>query len=169
MLRTTLLALVPAVLWTAAACATCPGTTPMTDESDSVRATLDDFHLAAAEADGDRYFAHFAPSGVFVGTDASERWTVDEFRAYAEPHFAQGKGWSYTATERHVSLHPDGGTAWFDERLMNDAYGETRGSGVLRRIDGTWRIEQYVLSFPIPNQVAKDVVEIVRSHATQGR
>lgn len=144
----------------------------MTDDSREdadVRAVLDDFHAAASQADGARYFAHFAPSGVFVGTDATERWTVEEFRAYAEPHFSQGKGWTYTAVERHVSLHPAGGTAWFDERLVNEAYGETRGSGVLRQIDGTWRIEQYVLSFPIPNDVAKDVVETVRAHAEDER
>ena len=55
------------------------------------------------------------------------------------------------------------------ERLENEAYGATRGSGVLRRIDGAWRIEQYVLSFPIPNNVAKDVVEQIRDHASRER
>jgi catechol 2,3-dioxygenase-like lactoylglutathione lyase family enzyme len=124
----------------------------------AVDAVLDDFHAAASEADGARYFAHFAPDGVFIGTDATERWTVDEFRAYAEPHFSKGNGWTYAVVERHVDFHPDERSAWFDERLQNEAYGETRGSGVLRWIDGAWRIEQYVLSFPIPNDVAKDVV-----------
>ena len=134
-----------------------------TAQTDAVGAVLDDFHAAAAAADGDRYFAHFAPDGVFVGTDATERWSVAAFRAYAEPHFAKGKGWTYRAVERHVQIAPGGDVAWFDERLVNDAYGETRGSGVLRRIDRRWRIEQYVLSFPIPNDVAKDVVERIRA------
>lgn len=132
--------------------------------TDAVGAVLDDFHAAAAAADGDRYFAHFAPDGVFVGTDAAERWSVAAFRAYAEPHFAKGMGWTYRPVERHVAIAPGGDVAWFDERLVNDAYGETRGSGVLRCIDGRWRIEQYVLSFPIPNDVAKDVVERIRAH-----
>jgi len=129
----------------------------------AINAVLDDFHAAAAVADGERYFAHFAPDGVFIGTDAAERWTVAEFRAFAKPIFAQGKGWTYHVVERHVAIHPDAGSAWFDERLTNESYGETRGSGALRRIDGTWRIEQYVLSFPIPNEIAKDVVQQIRS------
>lgn len=135
----------------------------------AVRAVLDDFHAAAAAADGARYFAHFAPDGVFVGTDATERWTVEEFRAYAEPHFSEGRGWTYRPVERHVRVAPAGDVAWFDERLLNDAYGETRGSGVLRRIGGTWRIEQYVLSFAIPNETARDVVDLVRGHDADPR
>src|SRR5271168_3840018 len=59
------------------------------------RATLDDFHAAAAAADEARYFGHFAADGVFLGTDATERWTVDAFRAYAKPHFDAGRGWAY--------------------------------------------------------------------------
>jgi uncharacterized protein (TIGR02246 family) len=132
-------------------------------ERAAVDAVLDDFHAAASDADADRYFAHFAPDGVFIGTDATERWTVAEFREFAEPHFSNGKGWTYDVVERHVGFAPDANVAWFDERLTNEAYGETRGSGALRLIDGTWRIEQYVLSFPIPNDLAKDVVEQIRA------
>ena len=40
--------------------------------------------------------------------------------------------------------------------------GETRGSGVLTRSGGRWRIAHYVLSFAIPNEVAQEVVEAVR-------
>src|SRR5438067_1116433 len=71
--------------------------------------TLDDFHDAAAHADEARYFAHFAPRGVFLGTDAAERWDVASFRAYAHPRFASGKAWSFHATERHVDFSADGG------------------------------------------------------------
>lgn len=129
----------------------------------AIEQTLDDFHAAAAEADGPRYFGHFAPDGVFVGTDASERWTVAAFKAYAEPHFAQGRGWTYTPVERHVHLGPDGKTAWFYERLQNAKYGETRGSGVLVLVDGRWRIAQYVLSFPIPNDRTAAVLDALRA------
>ncbi len=127
-----------------------------------VGAVLDDFHQAAGEADSARYFAHFAPDGVFIGTDATERWTVEEFRAYAEPYFSKGQGWSYSPLERHVEFSRDETVAWFDERLWNESYGEVRGSGVLRRIGGRWSISQYVLSFPVPNDVAKEVVRVIR-------
>ena len=127
-----------------------------------VAKVLDDFHRAASEADGERYFGHFAPGAVFLGTDAAERWTVAEFRAYAEPYFAVGRGWTYHARERHVSIGPSGRTAWFDERLWNESYGETRGSGALILVDGAWKVTQYNLTFPIPNDIATDVVAMIR-------
>jgi hypothetical protein len=46
---------------------------------------LDDWHPAASVADEPRYFGHFAPNGVFMGTDATERWTVTEFQKWAQP------------------------------------------------------------------------------------
>lgn len=128
----------------------------------AVEAVLDDFHRAAAEADGDAYFGLFAAEGVFLGTDATERWTVDEFRAYAKPYFDQGRGWTYTPLERNVSISDDGSTAWFDERLHNDGLGETRGSGVLVRRDGAWKVAQYNLTIPVPNELAADLVERIR-------
>ncbi|MEM7519043.1 MAG: nuclear transport factor 2 family protein, partial [Planctomycetota bacterium] len=53
----------------------------------TIASLLDDFHDAAARADLERYFGHFAPNGVFIGTDATERWPVEEFRAFCEPYF----------------------------------------------------------------------------------
>ena len=55
--------------------------------------------------------------------------------------------------------------AWFDERLDNASYGETRGSGVLRLTEDGWKIEQYVLSFAVPNDAARDVVAVIRQQA----
>jgi len=126
-------------------------------------AVLDDLHLAASEADEERYFGHYTEGAVFLGTDASERWSVEQFRAYAHPHFSAGKGWTYKATERHLRFSPDGRTAWFDERLHNEKYGEVRGSGVLL-YDGRWRVAQYNLSFPIPNGIALDVIKMIQAH-----
>ena len=40
-------------------------------EEKAVAAVLDDWHAAAAVADEARYFAHFAPDSVFLGTDAT--------------------------------------------------------------------------------------------------
>ena len=38
-----------------------------------------------------------------------------------------------------------------------------RDSGTLVREAGTWKIAQYVLSFPIPNAIAGDVVAQIQS------
>ena len=113
---------------------------------------LDDFHDAAAHADEARYFAHFAPDGVFLGTDVTERWDLAAFRAYAHPHFAQGKGWTYHPLRRAVALSPDGAVAWFDEDLRGERVGPTRGCGVLVRLGGRWLIALYDLSVTIPNE-----------------
>ncbi len=131
--------------------------------SASVDSVLDDFHDAASKADAERYFGHFTKTGYFIGTDASERWPVDDFRRYAEPFFMVGKGWTYVPTIRHVSYSKDGGVAWFDEMLMNQSYGETRGSGVLVRDGETWKIAQYHLTVPIPNSLMNKVVGLIRA------
>jgi uncharacterized protein (TIGR02246 family) len=82
-----------------------------------VKAVLDDWHRAAAAADEARYFNHFTADAVFMGTDATERWTRDEFRAWAKPHFAKGKAWDFRAARRGVAFSRDGSVAWFDEDL----------------------------------------------------
>ena len=130
-----------------------------------VAAVLDRLDAASAAADGEAYFALFAPDARFVGTDASEHWSLAEFRAYAGPHFARGNGWSYPATERTITIAPIDCRciAWFEEKLINRSYGETRGSGVLRLTDDGWKIEQYVLSFAVPNDRARAVVETIRA------
>jgi uncharacterized protein (TIGR02246 family) len=123
---------------------------------------LDAFHDAASRADGDLYFSLFAEDAVFIGTDATERWSVDEFRAFAEPYFSEGRGWTYTKTERHVYVAADGLTAWFDEMLWNDNYGTSRGTGVLVLTENGWRIAQYHLTFPIPNDLTAEFTSRIK-------
>lgn len=134
-------------------------------ETASVERVLDVMHAAASKADGEAYFASFTADGRFIGTDATERWSLPEFRAYAMPYFSQGKGWTYRPTARTVTIAPVGCrcVAWFDEVLDNDAYGTTRGSGVLRLTDDGWKIEQYVLSFAVPNDRARAVVDAIKA------
>jgi len=130
--------------------------------------TLDAFHQAASKADGAAYFDLFAPQGVFLGTDAKERWTVEEFKKYAMPHLSKGKGWTYVPHDRHVDLSADGETAWFDELLDSKSYGLCRGTGVLLKISGKWKIAQYHLTIPVPNELADTMVKMIRSGKAPG-
>lgn len=134
-----------------------------TADSSRVAQMLNDFHQAAAQAEGKRYFDHFAPEAIFLGTDAAERWTLAEFKAFAQPYFEQGKGWTYLVKSRHVYFSQDQNVAWFDEMLENESYGVCRGSGVLLKIDGVWKIAQYNLSIPIPNALARQVVGMIKN------
>jgi protein-disulfide isomerase-like protein with CxxC motif len=129
---------------------------------DAANQLLDRFHRAASKAQYDEYFATFTTDGVFIGTDASERWTVEQFKAYAKPHFDKGRGWTYTTVERHVNVSAGGQHASFDELLDNASLGRCRGTGVLRRVDGQWRIEQYHLTIPVPNELATEFVKRIR-------
>lgn len=136
------------------ACATTTASSP------DVEATLDTWHRAAANADETSYFGAMAPEFIFLGTDATERWDVASFREFAHPYFAKGKAWTFAPRDRHVTVR--GEVAWFDEKLDSASYGECRGSGVLRRVDGQWKIAHYNLTIPIPNDLADSVVKMIR-------
>ena len=135
-----------------------------TDEDKrAVAGVLDGLHAAASKADGESYFSLFSQDAVFIGTDAGERWTIDEFRAYGEARFATGTGWTYVVRERHIDLAPGGDVAWFDEILWNQSYGTTRGTGVLVRVAGAWKIAQYHLTIPIPNDLAAGMAATIKA------
>jgi ketosteroid isomerase-like protein len=150
----------------ALACAASPSRSPAsTPSSEAVGAMLDDWHAAAARADEAAYFSHFTKNGVFLGTDATERWGVAAFRAYAHPHFAKGKAWSFHATHRTIAWSTSGDVAWFDEELATERLGPARGSGVVVREGGELRIAQYNLSITIPNERFADVRRVLQSDA----
>lgn len=132
------------------------------EPTNTVDATLDAFHTAAAKADEAAYFALMAPRFVFLGTDATERWDREAFRGFVHPYFSQGRGWAFSPRNRHVELTAGGTVAWFDELLDSASYGECRGSGVLEQIDGRWQLLQYHLTIPIPNDLAKEFVARIR-------
>ena len=132
------------------------------DDSAAVGAVLDELHARAASADFDGYFALYAENAVFLGTDRSEYWPLDDFKAYTRERFATGTGWTYVPIQRFV--HVKGDVAWFEERLAHARYGETRGTGVLVREAGAWRLAQYNLTLPIPNDLFVDVVEDIKRH-----
>ena len=128
-----------------------------------VNAVLDDWHAAAAAADEKRYFGHLSEDSIFLGTDATERWTKKQFHDYAKPFFDRGRAWSFRAVRRDVIFSKDGSLAWFDEDLATPNLGPCRGSGVLRRDGGAWKIVHYNLTLTIPNEVVDDVKKLVET------
>jgi ketosteroid isomerase-like protein len=129
-----------------------------------VTVLLSMWHRAAAEGDFDAFFSRMTDDAVFLGTDPGERWTRDEFEAYARPHFDGEEAWTYEAIERHVIVGPgdDPDAAWFDELLWNDRYGRCRGTGVaVRDAGGRWRIAHYSLTLLVPNERAGEVVDVI--------
>jgi len=136
-----------------------------TTDITKIKNTLGAFHQAAANADTQKYFALLSKEAVFIGTDATERWTKAQFKAFVQPYFSRGQGWLYTPKQQNISFINAGNTAFFDEILHSESYGTCRGTGVLIKEDGHWKIAQYSLSIPIPNALAKDFVKTIKKSA----
>ena len=130
---------------------------------ESAERVLVKLHHAASQGDGDTYFSLFTEDAIFIGTDASERWTITDFKAYAMPYFSAGRGWTYRKTERHINVSAAGTHASFDEILNNEHFGVCRGTGVLRAVEGEWKIEQYHLTIPLPNKIAHEVAAAIHA------
>ena len=119
-----------------------------------INIVLDNLHKYASEANGEMYFELFHNKAIFFGTDATERWTKQEFEDYANKRFDNGDGWTYYTISRNIYLDNDKNTAWFDEELKNEKYGIFRGTGVLTKNNNNqWKINQYNLLLPIPNDL----------------
>jgi len=124
-----------------------------------IGAALDQWNLDAASANFDAYFNRLEEDSYFIGTDATERWNKTEFKIWAKPFFDHKKTWNFKSIQRNIYFSTDGNLAWFDE-LLNTQMKICRGSGVMIRKDGDWKIKQYVLSTTIPNQVLNQIIPI---------
>jgi ketosteroid isomerase-like protein len=129
-------------------------------EKEIINAMLDNWHKAASEANFNNYFGAMTDDAVYIGTDATENWNKSEFIAYAKPHFDQGKAWDFKPIDRQIFIDKSGKIAWFDE-LLNTRMKICRGSGVLEKVNGQWKIKHYVLSITIPNDNINAVIKII--------
>lgn len=130
-----------------------------TSEKELINTVLNSWHKSAAEANFEAYFNAMSNESIFIGTDASENWTLTEFKNFSKPYFDKGKAWSFKPLNRNIFINNTAKIAWFDE-LLDTWMGVCRGSGVLIKNENTWKIEHYVLSLTIPNENVNDVVRI---------
>lgn len=127
---------------------------------------LDEWHKAAATANADLFFGSMTDESIYIGTDATERWSKSEFIAFAKPHFDKGTAWTFEPYSRDIHISPDGRYVWFSE-LLSTWMGVCRGSGILSKTSGTWKIEQYHLSVTVPNEAIKDFISLVDNFGKQ--
>ena len=128
------------------------------DDKKAIAAMLDSFNLAAARADHKGYFNYYADQSTFIGTDATENWSKDSFMVWSKPYFDRGKAWNFTSIQRNIYFDQWNDIAWFDE-LLNTQMKICRGSGVVVRQNGVWKVKQYVLSLTVPNSQVDNVVK----------
>ena len=128
-------------------------------EKEAINTLLDAWHKSASEAKYDAYFNAMSNTSVFIGTDASENWNNKDFKIFSKPFFDLGKAWDFKPVKRNIYISSEGNFAWFDE-LLGTWMGVSRGSGVLSKTEGVWKIEHYVLSVTIPNENITEVIAL---------
>lgn len=127
----------------------------------TINTHLDDWHEAAADAEFKPYFSLFSDSGIYIGTDSKEIWTVEAFKSFSKPYFNKGKAWSFKATDRNIYLSKNQNIVWFDEAL-DTWMGICRGSGVFQKYGEEWKLEHYVLSLAVPNEKMDSVIAVIQ-------
>ena len=125
-----------------------------------MNAFVDAWHDDAANARW-AYFDKIAPDGVYIGTDRTELWHKDAFKAWAKPYFERKKALGLQgdpAQRLHVRpmARPSGSTSCSIPQM-----GPCMASGVLRRTAGGFEIEHYQLSMAVPNELAKTVTQLI--------
>lgn len=124
---------------------------------EKVDSLMDKWHLDAAKCNYEDYFSFMDDSFIFLGTAPGERWSKATFALFSKPYFDKGKAWDFKPSNRHWNFSTDQNIAWFDEELDTWMRG-CRGSGVLIKIDGFWRIAQYNLTVLIENEKMKEFI-----------
>lgn len=127
--------------------------------SEELDAIINNWHLAATNANFEEYFACTDSSFIFLGTDPNERWTKNQFMEFSKPYFKAGKAWDFKSSDRIWMFSSDGNTAWFDEKLdtwMEDC----RGAGVMIKVKGVWKLAYYNLTVLIENEKVKEFIEL---------
>ena len=125
-----------------------------------VDAFVDRWHDDAAHA-RPAYFDKIAKDGIYIGTDKTERWRRDEFKAWARPYFKGKSAWAFKAIKRHVYSSSDGSMVWFDE-LLDTQMGVCQASGIMRRKGDSFEIVHYQLSMAVPNEVGGQVTKLIK-------
>ena len=136
-------------------------TEPDADES-AIHQLLNAWHHAAAVADEDIFFGSMTPEGIYLGTDATERWLRDDMKEWSKKYFEQDSAWAFTPKNRQIYLSSNGQMAWFEE-LLDTWMGVCRGSGVLQKTEEGWKITHYNLAVTVPNEVINGFIELVKN------
>ena len=132
----------------------------ITKSRDEVDLLMDKWHQAAAAADEEIFFGSMTADGIYIGTDATERWTRDEMKEWSQPYFNQESAWSFRPISRQISFDKAEQIGWFDE-LLDTWMGTCRASGVVVRTDEGWRIKHYHLSIAVPNDKVDGYLQLI--------
>jgi hypothetical protein len=124
---------------------------------------LDEFmtkwHAAASQANFDGYFNAMDESFIFLGTAPGERWNKKDFAEFSKPYFDKGHAWDFKAKNRNWKFSKNKKMAWFDEDLDTWMRG-CRGSGILVKKKGEWKLVYYNLHVLIENEKMTEFIQL---------
>jgi hypothetical protein len=156
------------ILTTGLLCSLFPAILAVSQSHEDIHRFIDKWHRAAAEADAKAFFGSMDERCIYIGTDASERWSKSDFITFAKPYFDKGKAWDFKPYDRDLHVPMNGEYVWFSE-LLNTWMGVCRGSGILRKTSTGWTILQYHLSVTVPNEIINDFIKLVENSQHQNK
>ncbi|MFT5823349.1 MAG: ketosteroid isomerase-like protein [Crocinitomix sp.] len=134
---------------------------PKKDDKTSMDAYLNKWHKDVADFDYDAYFNFMSEGFIYLGTDPSERWTKSTFSDFCKPYFERKSTWDFKTNWRNWYFSDDQNIAWFEESLDTQME-DCRGSGVLKKVNGEWKIAHYNLAVVIENKKMKKFLKLRR-------
>ena len=120
---------------------------------------INNWHKSASEANFDSFFSVVTENFVYLGTAPGERWNKTEFEAFCKPYFDKGQAWDFKPSNRIWSLSGSKKVIWFTEDLDTWMKG-CRGSGVLVKRKGKWKLAYYNLSVLIENEKIESFIQL---------
>lgn len=136
-----------------------------TAENESIEAInsfIDNWHLAAARADADAFFGGMTEDGIYIGTEAGERWLRDELKEWSKEYFERDSAWNFKPGDREIYFTENEDFAWFEEKL-DTQMGVCHGSGVLQLTADGWKVKHYHLSVTVPNDKIDDFIKLIEA------
>jgi hypothetical protein len=131
-------------------------------EKTAIDSMLNKWHRAAATADEAVFFdSSMTKDGIYLGTDITERWYRDELKSWAKSAFDKEVAWAFSPSQRQIYFNEnDTKIAWFEETL-DTWMGPCRGSGVLMKVNGSWKIKHYNLAVAVANNVIEKYLKFI--------
>ena len=98
-------------------------------------------------------------SFIFLGTAPGERWNKEDFSKFSKPYFDKGKAWDFKCIKRDWVIKKRSKVIWFDE-ILDTWMDSCRGSGILIKRKGKWKLVYYNLTVLIENDKMQKFIDL---------
>jgi hypothetical protein len=123
---------------------------------------LDKVHEAFNQKDTGAMYQHFTKATEFFGTDSSENWDLEGFKAYMAKYIASpNPGPNYKVKWRKLAPSSDSKVLWGVEELDYPSLKmPVRSTVVLENIQGKWKVQMQQWHFLIKNEKVNEVDQL---------